>query len=180
MREILRIVQKEWGQVKVRNLVEKVFGVLIVISLDEGPNVIPFQVTGSIDVDLTKLTANELMSWGLINLWNEGEEGAYAVRYGRQLVRDFGRPRIGEVIDSNRDNFFEKAFPCLFPYGVGGIEADREVTVDFLEHVRWTLQYHDRRFRRHESYAFVAFGIHQRRQALMSAKLQMQRSSFEK
>jgi hypothetical protein len=41
-------------------------------------------------------------------------------------------------------NFFEKAFLCLFPYGEGGIEAARLVKVDFGEHVRWALRYHDR------------------------------------
>ena len=119
------------------------------------------------------------MAWGLANLWQEGEEGAYAVRHGRRPVSDFGRPRSGEESDPNRDNFFEKAFPCLFPYGRGGIEADRLVEVDFSEHVRWALQYHDRRFRRHEIFPFVSFGIQQRRQALASARLQMRRPQFE-
>ena len=136
-------------------------------------------MTGSVDVDLSKLTANELMAWGMANLWKEGVEGAYAVRHGRQAVSDFGRPRSGEEVNPNRDNFFEKAFPCLFPYGVGGIEADREVGVGFLEHIRWCLQYNDRRFRRHETFAFVAFGIHQRRQALLSARLQMRRRLYD-
>ena len=49
-----------------------------------------------------------------------------------------------------------------FPYGFGGIEAEREVTVPFTEHIQWALQYHDRRFRKHETFPFVAFGIGQR------------------
>jgi hypothetical protein len=136
------------------------------------------EVTGSMDVDFTKLTANELMSWGLVNLWNDGEEGAYAVRQGNKPVPDFGRPLYGSNFDPNRDNYFEKAFPCLFPYGCGGIEADRVVEVGFSEHIRWALQYYDRRFRRHETFSFVAFGILQRRQALLSARLQMRRTQF--
>ena len=146
----------------------------------DDPIVVPLQAIGSIDVDFTKLTAGELMAWGLANLWQEGGEGAYAVRHGRRPVSDFGRPRSGEESDPNRDNFFEKAFPCLFPYGRGGIEADRPVEVEFSEHVRWALQYHDRRFRRHETFPFVSFGIQQRRQALTSARLQMRRPQFEK
>jgi hypothetical protein len=146
----------------------------------DDPVVIPLEVNGSVDVDLTSLSASELMSWGLVNLWSEGGEGAYAVRHGRRPVGDFGRPQRGEAFDPERDNFFEKAFPCLFPYGRGGIEGDRVVGVSFSEHVRWALQYHDRRFRCHESFPFVSFGILQRRQALLSARLQMRGPQFER
>ncbi|KAH9943739.1 hypothetical protein B0H21DRAFT_823608 [Amylocystis lapponica] len=75
-------------------------------------------------------------------------------------------------------NFWEKAYPVLFPYGVGGIERDRAVNVPFLEHVQWLLQYHDRRFRTHPTFTFLACGIQQRRQALGSARLQMRRGDF--
>jgi hypothetical protein len=127
-----------------------------------------------------------MMLWGLSNLWKEGEEGGYAVRHGRQLVSDFGRPRTGDnssnsevIADGDRPNYFERAFPCLFPYGVGGLEADRQVEVDFRDHIKWALDYHDRRFGRHETFPFVAFGIVQRRQALYSARLQMRRKTFD-
>ena len=70
-----------------------------------------------------------MMLWGLANLWTEGHEGGYSVRHGRRPVSDFGQPRWHEVeaenLEADRPNFFEKAFPCLFPYGCGGIEADR-------------------------------------------------------
>ncbi|KAA1476552.1 hypothetical protein DENSPDRAFT_785160, partial [Dentipellis sp. KUC8613] len=121
------------------------------------------------------------MAYGLENLWSKGREGTYAIRHGRKPVSDFGRPRKGEQrpFDPNRENFFEKAFPVLFPYGRGGIEADRPVLLSFTEHVRWALQYHDRRFRTHETFPYVAFGIEQRREALNSARIQMRRSNFE-
>ena len=32
------------------------------------PTVIPLQISGSIDCDLSNVTANELMRWGLANL----------------------------------------------------------------------------------------------------------------
>ena len=142
----------------------------------------PLKVNGSTDIDLTKLSANELMAWGLANLWEKGSEGAYAVRHGKRPVNDFGRPRNGgTTAATDRPNFFEKAFPCLYPYGLGGIEADQVGSqVEFSEHVRWSIQYHDRRFRRHETFPFVAFGILQRRQALLSARIEMRRPYFEK
>ena len=111
---------------------------------------------------MSRLSANEMMMWALSNLWEKGQEGGYAVHHGRQPVRDFPDHHIGNEADPNQTNFFEKAFPCLFPYGFGGIEAEREVTVPFTEHIRWALQYHDRRFRKHETFPFVAFGIGQR------------------
>ena len=118
--------------------------------------------------------------WALSNLWEKGEEGGYAVWHGRQPVHDFPDHHNGIEADPNWINFFEKAFPCLFPYGFGGIEADREVSVAFSEHVQWALQYHDRRFRKHETFPFVAFGIAQRQQALTSVRIQMHRNNFEK
>ena len=144
-------------------------------------DIIPLQVTGTVDTDLSKLTANEMMVWGLANLWNGGHEGGYRVRHSRHPVNDFGRPRnrgaddSAPELDTNHSNFFEKAFPCLFPFGCGGIEADQEVPLGFREHVQWALQYFDRRFRKHETFPFVAFGILQCREALGSARLQMQR-----
>nr|VWO93936.1 Vacuolar protein sorting-associated protein 4 [Ganoderma boninense] len=129
--------------------------------------------SAGVDMDLTKLTANDLMMWGLSNLWKSGEEGGYAARHGRTPVNEFGR-------ENPEANLFERAFPCLFPYGVGGIEGAQTIPVDFREHIQWALQYHDRRFSTHESFAFVAFGILQRRQALGSARVQMRRHNFER
>jgi hypothetical protein len=154
------------------------------ITSDGTPDVIPLQVSGSVDCDLSKVTANELMAWGLMNMWARGQEGAYAVRHGREPVSDFP-PRTKESHSdgsnvSTESNFFEKAFPCLFPYGLGGIEARRPVEVDFRSHVKWALQYFDRRFRKHETFPFVCFGISQRRQALTSARVQMERKTFER
>ena len=126
------------------------------------------------------------MTWGLMNMWKNGREGAYAVRHGREPVSDFP-PRlegqVGEGVGTDTTalpNFFEKAFPCLFPYGLGGIEAHRPVQIDFREHVKWALQYFDRRFRKHETFPFVCFGISQRRQALASTRVQMQQKTFER
>ena len=141
-------------------------------------------MSGSIDTDMTTATSNELMQWGLANLWKDGQEAGYAVRHGAKPVRDFGRRFAGQSSNDettgDEDNFFEKAFPCLFPYGEGGIEGFQPETVDFTEHIRWALRYHDRRFRRHETFPFVAFGIQQRRSSLASARIQMQRHTFDR
>lgn len=126
---------------------------LIVKIIDDGQaDVIPsLYVNGAIDTDLSSLSAEELLKWGLVNLWAEGKEGSYAVRHGSQPVNDFGHPKQGEPVDPDRFNFFEQAYLCLYPFGCGGIEGNQPVQVGFNEHVQWALQYHDRRFRRHET-----------------------------
>ena len=141
---------------------------------------IPLQISGSVDCDLSNVTANELMKWGLTNLWKDGHEGGYAVRHGRQPVSDFPpqEAQDGEC-PTEQPNFFEKAFPCLYPYGRGGLESGRPVPLSFPEHIWWLLQYSDRRFRKHETFPFITFGISQCRQALTSAKIQMKRHTFE-
>ncbi|CAK5281219.1 unnamed protein product [Mycena citricolor] len=98
-----------------------------------GPDGIPLDITGTIDTDLSSLSTNEMMQWGLANLWKRGEEGSYAVQHGSRPVSDFGRPQLksGEPPDPDRANFFERAYPSLYPYGVGGLEADRPVDVKF-------------------------------------------------
>ena len=83
----------------------------------------PLQVSGTVDTDMTTMTADELMIWGLANLWKEGKEGGYTVRHGQKPVWDFGQVRPGSVLlnetEEDRPNFFEKAFP--FPIWGRGI-----------------------------------------------------------
>jgi hypothetical protein len=38
---------------------------------------------GVVDTDLPKLSANEMMAWGLMNMWKEDKEGGYGVQHGR-------------------------------------------------------------------------------------------------
>ncbi|KAG9093512.1 hypothetical protein FS749_014256 [Ceratobasidium sp. UAMH 11750] len=141
-------------------------------------DVVPLQYLGVMDNDMTKTSTRDIMASGLLNLQGHGDEGAYAVRHGG-LVNTFGQPPAGAPPpDPNRHNYWEKAFPLLYPYGVGGIEHDRPVPLSFIEHVRWSLQYFDRRFRLHHTFMFVAYGIYQRRQVLSSARIQMRRRDF--
>jgi hypothetical protein len=127
---------------------------------------------------MTNISANELMTWGLKNLSRDDHETPYAVRHGKRPVKDFGKingSREQAIDNQLHGSNYKKAFPCIFPWGRGGIDVIREVPVSFNEHIKWALQYFDRRFRIHETFPFVAFGIAQKRQALMSAKIQMKR-----
>ncbi|KAI9069658.1 hypothetical protein FKP32DRAFT_1608308 [Trametes sanguinea] len=153
------------------------------VLLTEEADVLPLNVAGVIDTDLSTLSASELMRWGLANLWNVGSEGGYAIRHSGRPVGDFrlrphaetaerrthDTPQSGtsgtaiNQLHARTDNFYEKAFPCLFPYGRGGIEGTQKTVVDLREHVQWALRYHDRRFRTHETFPF-------KREALASAR----------
>lgn len=118
------------------------------------------------------------MLYALANLHDTSHEGGYVVRHHRP-VSDFGRPLPGVEVHQPRRNPLMAAYPLLWPYGRGGIEEGRQESLSFNEHVKWALQYYDRRFRTHHSFPFVAFGIEQKRQALMSARVQMRRRDFE-
>lgn len=140
---------------------------------------IPLQYLGVSDVDLSNLPLNEVMMFALTNIEDTSKEGGYAVCHSHAPVSDFGMPRPGESHGPHHVNPLAAAFPLLFPYGIGGIEEERKKSVGFNEHVRWALQYHDRRFRTHHSFPFVVFGISQKREALRSARVQMKRRDFD-
>ena len=146
-------------------------------SAETYPTVIPLQISGGVDTSLTSLTSEELEAQAIRNMWQDGDEWGYLVRHGGQPLTDFGRDQQGNTRDNN---IFEQAFAALYPYGTGGIESDLCQTLDFQKHVQWSLQYCDHRFRKHPTFAFLAFGILQRRQALLSARIQMHRRDFDK
>lgn len=54
-------------------------------------DIIPLQVSSVIDTDLTNLSASELITWGLANLWKEGKEGSYAVWHSQHPINNFGQ-----------------------------------------------------------------------------------------
>ncbi|TFY81855.1 hypothetical protein EWM64_g2158 [Hericium alpestre] len=59
------------------------------------PDVIPLHVSGVLDTDLSNMTASELMSYGLANLWEEGLEGGYAIFAGEKIDLDAFMATLG-------------------------------------------------------------------------------------
>jgi len=110
--------------------------------------------------------------YALANLQDSSQEGGYAVRHSKTAITDFGQ-------NATR-NPLAAAFPVLFPYGVGSIEAERKVKLSLREHAQWALQYYDRRFAKHHSFPFVLFALVQKHEAMYSARLQMRRQEFER
>ena len=120
-------------------------------------------------------TTNELLAQGMRNLWDDGQEGLYGVRHSQKPLSDF--PQKENVNPDN--NYWERSFPTLFPYGAGGPERRKTVSLSLSEHAKWLLEQHDYRFRTHELFPFAVFSVLQRRQALLSARLQMRRRYFD-
>lgn len=126
-------------------------------------------------MDLSSLSANQLTLWGLYNLWSEGHEGGYMSVYGQEFENDFGERGGSTANPGGTPNYWEKTFPFLFPYGVGGPEAIRPTALSLRDHVQLLLSSCHHRFRLHTSFLFTAFSILQKRDALSSARVQMNR-----
>lgn len=107
-------------------------------------------------------------------MWSQGREGMYLGQHSRDPVPDF--PPLERTVD----NYWEKAFPLLYPYGTGGIEAKRPVKLSLLDQTRWSLEQHDRRFRVHQLFVFVACNQQQRRDCLTSCRILIKRRDFVK
>ena len=141
-----------------------------------GADVVPIHVLGAMDTELSRVSTSELMNYALTNLFDVSKEGGYAVRHSMRPIDDFGE----NARQTGNMNPLAAAFPILFPYGFGGIEAERQTKVNLRDHARWALQYYDCRFATHHSFPFVAFALIQKREAMRSARLQMRRKDFEK
>src|ERR1700734_1673066 len=137
-------------------------------------HVIPIQYIGVQDCDRAKMSMNEILLYALANADNEGGggEGGYAILHSTRAVSDL--PGVSQTFDA-----LGAAYPTLWPYGRGLFHSTRTHKLSFQEYIRWTLEYHDKRFRRHHSFPFVAFSIQQKQSALLAAKLHMRRNDFE-
>ncbi|KAF5331245.1 hypothetical protein D9611_013149 [Ephemerocybe angulata] len=105
----------------------------------------------------------------------------YGIRHGSAFVNEYPRkdPVTGLRYDGGPDdpNHLLGTFPFLFPYGKGGFETDQKDSVTYESHVRWALQYADRRFRKDLLFVFHTFGVLQKRQVCRAAVLQINSAS---
>lgn len=105
------------------------------------PHVIPIQYVGVPDCEQAKMSTNEVLLYALANADDDryGHEGRYAVIHSAQPVPDL--PGASKSFDA-----LEGAYPALWPYGSGLFHNTRSRKIGFQEYIRWTLQYHDKRF----------------------------------
>ncbi|KIK79550.1 hypothetical protein PAXRUDRAFT_36425 [Paxillus rubicundulus Ve08.2h10] len=119
---------------------------------NEAPDVIPLQFLGITNTELNKLPLDDITKYAVTNMGDKSKEGGYAVCHSHLPVSEFGSGRQGDP--NPMINPLEAVYPTLFPYGIGGIEGDREKTIRFNEHIQWALQYHDCQFCTHHSFPF--------------------------
>lgn len=135
---------------------------------------IPIQYIGVQDCEDAKMSTNEVLLYALANADDDryGHEGGYAIIHSAQPVPDL--PGATKSFDA-----LAGAYPTLWPYGQGLFHQNRPRKIGFQDYIRWTLQYYDKRFRKHHSFPFVAFSIEQKQSALLSAKIHMRRHDFD-
>ena len=85
------------------------------------------------------------------------------------------------VNEINNPDLLPMIYPCLFPYGIGGLnDPNRSNTRLSLErHVRHLFSLSDRRFQEHYSFLFTVFNMIQRKKMLTRTKLRVNRDRFD-
>lgn len=124
------------------------------------------------------------MAHALANISDNERMKAFAVKRGSHFVNEYARKdeQTEEFIDggTSNPNHLYGAFPKLFPYGEGGFEVARPRKVPYETHVKWALEYQDRRFRKDLHFIFQVFGVLQKRKVCSSAKLQIDKAQYRR
>jgi hypothetical protein len=105
----------------------------------------------------------------------------FAVKRGGTHVNEYGRrDEAGNLtIGTSKDaNHLLGAFLCLFPYAMGGFEVEQPVMLSYADHMKWSLRFADRWFRKDHNFIFQLFGVLQKRQVCSSSCLQVSKKTF--
>lgn len=140
------------------------------------------QSTGVVDVEGCDISSTEIMAHALANSTREHRAEDYTIRRGSAFVNEYARTDTVTGLRNDggpsNTNHLMGCFPTLFPYGKGGFETERPIDVPYETHVKWSMLYADKRFRKDTQFPFQVFGICQKREVCRSAVLQMKRSHF--
>ena len=134
-----------------------------------------------IDIAATDVPENELLAHALANVGQGDKASGWAIKRSGDFVNEYPRKSTdGLLTDGSPDNpnHLLASFPCLFPYGLGGFEVDRQSHVPYSVHARWSLRYDDKRFRKDHHFMFQIFGVLQKRKLCSAACLQITKRSF--
>ena len=143
----------------------------------------PLRSLGVVDVAANDVTDNDVLAHALLNVSDHDKAQGWAVRRSSDFVNEYPRRNsAGELTSGTFENpnHLLGSFPCLFPYGCGGLEVQRSVKVSYEAHVRWCLRYHDKRFRLDLHFIFQVFGVLQKREMCSSASLQISKRAFQR
>ncbi|CAF1614641.1 unnamed protein product [Rotaria sp. Silwood1] len=138
-------------------------------------SIISINVSGVLDVKGTSITSEDINYHLLQRLradttkssikfgekYLNGNDIVYMIPHGSKPTNEYLNP-----------NLLPGLYPTLFPYGLGGLEdLLRPVKVSMKDHVRYLLNYDDKRFEKHHSFMFIVFNMIQRREACLQARL---------
>lgn len=146
---------------------------------------VPLHSNGVIDIEGEDISSSQLMVHALSNstvATSSEKRDEFTIRRGSAFVNEY--PRLDPDTDERCDggpgnpNHLLGAFPTLFPYGKGGFETKRAVTVPYERHARWAMKYYDRRFRKDPQFPFQVFGVMQKREICRKTDLQMRKSYY--
>jgi hypothetical protein len=144
------------------------------------PNVFPLQAHGVIDSEVTDLSNEDVLAHALANTSTCTEE-TYAVKHGSTFINEYPRRNTaGEYTSGGPDNpnHLLGAFPCLFPYGMGGFEVNHPRAISYKNQAKWAMRYGDKRFRKDFHFMFQIFGVIQKCQVCRAAVLQVHKKAF--
>lgn len=148
------------------------------------PGVFTLQSLGVIDVTGASIPDKDILAHALANASKPERSRGYAVKRGSDFVNEYGRrdPETSEFTDGGTTdpNHLYGSFPTKFPFACGGLEVKRPRKVSYEAHVRWALQYQDKRFRLDLQFMFQVFGVIQKRQVCRSAELQIKKSAYKR
>lgn len=148
------------------------------------PGVFTLQSLGVIDVTGASIPDKDILAHALANASNAERSKGYAVKRGSAFVNEYSRrdEDTGEFTDggTSNPNHLYGAFPGKFPFAAGGLETTRRRKVPYEAHVRWALQYQDKRFRKDLHFIFQVFGVIQKRQVCRSAELQINKAVYKR
>lgn len=139
---------------------------------------------GVVDVTGASIPDQDILAHALANASNSQRSKGFAVKRGGAFVNEYARrdEETGDFTDggTTNPNHMYGAFPVLFPYAKGGPDTMRPRKVPYEAHIRWSLEYQDRRFRKDLHFIFQAFGVIQKRQVCRSAELQINKAAYKR
>ena len=119
--------------------------------------------TGMIDMEGSSVHTSDQMDSAIQSL-----QGTLYVPHGSIPLSEYNNPEL-----------WIGAYPWLFPYGKGGPEITRKVTVSLKAYIKHVLLLADRKFARDSALPFHAFNILQKRDVSLHTSILVKRTGFQ-
>ncbi|KAE8246482.1 hypothetical protein A4X13_0g5770 [Tilletia indica] len=123
---------------------------------------------GLLDVNGVTVPAHIRAATALANA-TRTERPDLIIKHGSAFIQDYNNPSL-----------FPGLFPTLFPWGTGGFESDRAVSLSFDRQAAHLLDLCDGAFRQHWLYIFVVGNIKQRRAIHLGSHLACKSRDYAK